>query len=102
MGQRCTSWSASDLGDPPEITSEVVFKALGKMKSGKAAGPPGIIVEMLKSVGRKGMEVLRQLFSSVIKDGKISEDWEMSYILNNVLRCNAYTYSNVPNKRTGF
>ena len=69
-------------GPPPPITDEMVVKALGKMKAGKAAGPSGIVVEMLKSAGSKGIEYLRELIIAVVKNGKIPEDWEMSYILN--------------------
>ena len=60
----------------------MVNKALAKMKSGKAAGPSGIIVEMLKAAGSKGIVFLRELTKSVVKHGKIPEDWEMSFILN--------------------
>ena len=69
-------------GPPPPITDEMVTKALAKMKSGKAAGPSGIIVEMLKAAGSKGIVFLRELTKSVVKHGKIPEDWEMSFILN--------------------
>ena len=69
-------------GPPPPITNEMVTKALAKMKSGKAAGPSGIIVEMLKASGIKGIVFLRELTKSVVKHGKIPEDWEMSFILN--------------------
>ena len=50
--------------------------------AGKAAGPSGIIVEMLKAAGSKGIVFLRELTESVVKHGKIPEDWEMSFILN--------------------
>ena len=69
-------------GPPPPITDEKVTKALAKMKSGKAAGPSGIIVEMLKAAGSKGIVFLRELTKSVVKHGKIPEDWEMGFILN--------------------
>ena len=69
-------------GPPPPITDKMVTKALAKMKSGKSAGPSGIIVEMLKAVGSKGIDFLRELIISVVKHGKIPEDWEMSFILN--------------------
>ena len=79
------SWDESALpdappveGPPPPITDEMVTKALAKMKSGKAAGPSGIIVEMLKAAGSKGIACV----SSKSKHGKIPEDWEMSFILN--------------------
>ena len=46
---------APTLGPP--VTTEMIKNALGKMKSGKAAGPSGITAEMLKSSGPKGVEV---------------------------------------------
>ena len=52
------------------------------MKPGKAAGPNSIIVEMLKAVSSKGIEFLHELIISVVKHGKIPEEWEMRYILN--------------------
>ena len=69
-------------GPPPPITDKMVIKALGKMKCGKAAGPSGIIVEMLKAAGKNGIVFLRELITSVMINGKIPEDWEMSFILN--------------------
>ena len=69
-------------GPPPPITIEMVTKALSKMKSGKAAGPSGIIIEMLKAAGSKGTEFLHELITATVKHGKIPEDWEMSFILN--------------------
>ena len=69
-------------GPPPPITDKMVTKALAKMKSGKSAGPSGIIVEMLKAAGSKGIDFLCEIIISVVKHGKIPEDWEMSFILN--------------------
>ena len=66
----------------PEITDKMVRAALNKMKCGKAAGPSGIITEMLKAAGAKGIEFLRELITAVVKFGKIPEDWELSFILN--------------------
>ena len=37
---------------------------------------------MLKAAGSKGIVFLRELTKSVVKHGKIPEDWEMSFILN--------------------
>ena len=69
-------------GPPPPITDKMVTKALAKMKSGKSVGPSSIIVEMLKAAGSKGIDFLRELIISVVKHGKIPEDWQMSFILN--------------------
>ena len=47
------SWNSEDLtADPvvgPPILLEMVAKAIIKMKNGKAAGPSGIVAEMLKA-----------------------------------------------------
>ena len=69
-------------GPPPPIIDKMVTKALAKMKSGKSAGPSNIIVEVLKAAGSKGIDFLRELIISVVKHGKIPEDWQMSFILN--------------------
>ena len=41
-------------GPPIPITINMVKKAISKMKSGKAAGPSGIVVEMIKAAGDTG------------------------------------------------
>ena len=60
----------------------MVIVELGKMKSCKAAGLSGIIVDMLKVAGDTGITFLRELITSVVTHGKIPEDWEKSFILN--------------------
>jgi len=41
-----------------EITTKIILTAILKMKCGKAAGPSGIIIEMIKAVGDKNAEEL--------------------------------------------
>ena len=48
----------------------------------KVAGPSGIIIDMLKAAGNDGIVFLRELKTSVMINGKIPEDWEMSFILS--------------------
>ena len=50
-------WNASNLSDKPplevpaiKITTEIVSKGINKMKAGKATGPSGIIIEIIKTV----------------------------------------------------
>ena len=66
-------WDEEALSDAPPvkgpfpcITDKLVTKALDKMKSGKAAGPTGIVVEILKAAGKKAIEFLRELSISVV------------------------------------
>ena len=62
-------------GPPPSVSVELVRKALIKMKCGKAAGPSGIIAEMLKAAGEEGVELVRLLAETVFCSGDIPNDW---------------------------
>ena len=61
----------------------MVKKAISKMKSGKAAGPSGIVVEMIKAAGYTGATMIRYLATctAIIHDGKVPTDWEQSFIV---------------------
>ena len=52
------------------------------MKCSKAAGPSGIIAEMLKAAGEVGIELLTELTGLVFCNGVIHTDWHESFILN--------------------
>ena len=69
-------------GPPPLVMKDLIRKALRKMKCGKAAGPSGIIVEMLKAAGEVGIELLTELTEVVFCNGVIPTDWQESFILN--------------------
>ena len=68
-------------GPPIPITIDMVKKAISKMKSGKAAGPSGIVVEMIKAAGDTGATMIRNLATALICDGKVPTDWEQSFIV---------------------
>ena len=57
-------------GPPIPITIDMVKKAISKMKSGKAAGLSGIVVEMIKAAGDTGATMIRDLATAIIRDGK--------------------------------
>ena len=59
----------------------MVKKAISKMKSGKAAGPSGIVVEMIKAAGDTGATMIGDLATAIIHDGKIPTDWGQSFIV---------------------
>ena len=82
-------WNPEDLSEespvegPSEpITLEMITKAITKMASGKAAGPSGIVAEMLKPVGEAGAEEVRDLVENIISEGCIPADWQESFIVN--------------------
>ena len=51
------------------------------MKSGKAAGPSGIAVEMIKAAGDTGATMIHDLATAIFRDGKVPTDWEQSFIV---------------------
>ena len=58
--------------DPPIlITIEMLVKAIIKMKNGKAAGPSGIIAEMLKTSSDTGVWLVTDLPNDMIRNGSI-------------------------------
>ena len=83
------SWNRDNLspvkpvsGPPVLITADMVSEAIKKMKSGKAAGPSGIVAEMLKASGDKGITIITCLANAIVRENVIPKDWEESYILN--------------------
>ena len=52
-------------GPPPPVTLVAIRNVLSKMKCGKAAGPSGIIAEMIKAAGEECIVLLRDLAESV-------------------------------------
>ena len=82
-------WNPEDLSEespvegPSEpITLEMITKAISKMASGKAAGPSGIVAEMLKPVGEAGAIEVHDLIEDIISEGCIPTGWQESYIVN--------------------
>ena len=51
------------------------------MKAGKAAGPSGIVLEMIRAAGDTGASVIRDLAVAIIRDGKVPSDWEQNFIV---------------------
>ena len=69
-------------GPSEPITLETITKAITKMATGKAAGPSGIVAEMLKPVGEAGAEEVCDLVENIISEGCIPTDWQESFIVN--------------------
>ena len=44
------------------------------MKSGKAAGSSGIVVEMIKAAGESGATMIHDLATAIICNGKVPTD----------------------------
>ena len=53
-------------GAAPYVTIDMVSSAVSKTKSGKAAGPSGIIAEMLKVSGEPFLQLLADLTNTIL------------------------------------
>ena len=51
------------------------------MKAGKAPVLSGIVMEMIRAAGDTGASMIRDLAAAIIRDGKVSSDWEHSFIV---------------------
>ncbi len=63
------------------ISREEVKKALKKMKKGKATGPDGIPVEVWKSLGDEGIDMLQDLMQKIYEEEKMPNEWRDSVIV---------------------
>ena len=54
---------------------------LTKTKSGKAAGPSGVVAEMLRASGDLGVQWVTDLCNKIVQEGKISSDWRKSWMV---------------------
>ena len=63
-------------GPPIPITIDMVKKAISQMKAGKARGPSGIVVEMIRAAGDMGPSVISDLAAAIIRDGKVPSNWD--------------------------
>ena len=69
------------IGSPLYITEEMISKAIAKMKTVKAAGPSGIVIEMIRSAGKEIIKSITDFANRIIKEGRIPSDWKLSYVV---------------------
>jgi hypothetical protein len=83
-------------GPSEEITFEEVKAAVKKMKNCKAAGPSGVVADMVKAAGDAGSSWITEICNLVVKEGKIPDDWSKSWMVNvykgkgDALECGSY------------
>ena len=61
-------------GPPIPITIDMVKKAISQMKAGKALGPSGIVVEMIRAASDTGISMIHDLAAAIIGNGKVPSD----------------------------
>ena len=61
--------------------ANMVKKAISQMKAGKASGPSGIVVVMIRAAGDMVASMICDLAAAIIRDGKVPSGWEQSFIV---------------------
>ena len=59
----------------------MVKKGISQMKAGKAPGPSGIVVEMIRAADDMGASMIRDLAAEIICNGMVPSDWEQSFVV---------------------
>ena len=60
----------------------MIAAAINHLKSGKAAGPTGMVAEMLKAAGDCIVPHLSKLMNLIIHHHTVPDDWNRSFIIN--------------------
>ena len=78
------------------IRNDESLKALRVMNMGEAAGPTGVVTEMIMADENLGVEWLTDLCNLIVAEGRIREDWKVSILLpafkekGNPMECGSY------------
>ena len=64
------------------ISEEELVAAMKGLKTGKAAGPTGVVSEMMKAAGGFGSRWMTDLINSIVKEGCIPDDWRKSILVS--------------------
>jgi len=79
-----------------DITFMEVKSAIARTKSNKAAGPSGVVAEMLKASGDAGILWVTDLCNKIVQEGKVPSDWRKSWMVKvykgkgDALECGSY------------
>ena len=60
----------------------MVREPISKMKSRKAAGPSGVLSEMVRAAREAGVGIMTDLVNQIIVEGTIPGEWEFNAIIN--------------------
>ena len=71
-------------GDITEITSAEIEMALRNMKNGKATGPDNLPVEVWKSLGRTGVNFLKEALNKITDEENIPDIWRKKHLDNHL------------------
>ena len=93
-------WHGNDcpemMGPCYLISEEEVAAAIKGLIIGQAAGPTGVVSEMMKASGGFGTKWMIDLINNIVKEGCIPDDWRKSILVHvykgkcDMLMCGSY------------
>ena len=84
------------VGEEIVFGQEEVREAIRNMKTDKAAGPTGLVAEMIQAAGDEGVRMMQDLCNEIVREKKMPADWGRSWIVNiykgkgDALECGSY------------
>ena len=67
-------WNSDSLPDNSDyITQEMISEAIANMKTSKATGPSGTVIEMIRSAGKEIVKSITKLANRIIKEGRFPQ-----------------------------
>ena len=79
-----------------QLAESEFVKAIAKCSSGKATGPSGVAIEMVKASGDVGIKWMTDLCNTILMEGHIPADWTKSTLIpfyknkGDPLECGSY------------
>ena len=83
-------------GPVEKVAHNEIVEAMQRMKSGKAAGPSEVSVEMIVASGEIGVKVMMELCQGVLDDRRMPDEWKTSVMVpifkgkGDVMSCGSY------------
>ena len=65
----------------PNILKSEVRTAIKMMRKNKAAGPDGVVIEMIETLEEYGVDKLTEIINKIYDDGKFPEDLSKSIFI---------------------
>ena len=81
MMQEAQCQSFPDLIEGPNILKLEVRTVIKMMRRNKAAGPAGVVTEMIEALEEYGVEKLTEIINKIYDDGKFPEDLSKSIFI---------------------
>lgn len=78
---RSLAYLPSQEADDPPFTMEEIKSVITRMKKGRAAGPDGILPEVLQRSIPSSLAILERLFNACLREKYFPSDWKLARVI---------------------